>query len=458
VSLRWRIAAGLAAIAAVISAATVTAAYLSTSQQLLKGVDESLTARATEVGRPSRQRPGNGPVGFNGGPVPGCPPLSSLQLLSAAQLLSPEGVVDACIGAGPELPVDDADRTIAATDGTMRFRTVRIDGDRYRLLTMPSPRSDGAVMVARDLSEIDRVLDRLRLRGLAFGLAGTAAAAVLGLVLARRLVRPVERLRDTAERIARTQDLATDIPVEGDGEIGSLARSFTTMVGALATSRAQQQRLITDASHELRTPLTSLRTNVELLQRAPDLAADDRREVHDALHMEVEELGNLVAELVELATDRSAEAGEPEPVRLGDLAEQVAARARRRWGREIVVRHTGSGDDTVIGWPVPLERAVGNLVDNAVKYSPDGPVEIDVAGRALEVRDHGPGIAAEDLPHVWERFYRATTARTRPGSGLGLAIVEQVVTRHGGRVSARNHPDGGAVVGFEMPGRDTPQP
>ena len=328
------------------------------------------------------------------------------------------------------------------------FQTLAIDGTEYRMLTSPW-HEGGVIQIARDLDEINDVLGSLRIRLLLLALAGVAAAAALGWWLARRIVRPVVKLRDTAEQIASTQDLTTPIPADGDGEVGSLARSFTTMVDALATSRAQQQRLITDASHEMRTPLTSLRTNIEVLGRADQMPEAQRAEVLDALQLEVGELSELVAELVELATD-SSKAEAPEPVVLADLATDVATRAIRRWSREVSVTTDGDGEP-ILGQPAQLERAISNLVDNAVKYSPAGsPVEIAVTRTDVVVRDRGPGIAPEDQPHVFDRFYRSTLARTEPGSGLGLAIVEQIVQRHHGRVWATNRPDGGAEVGFSL--------
>jgi two-component system sensor histidine kinase MprB len=306
----------------------------------------------------------------------------------------------------------------------------------------------GAIQTARKLSEVDKVLNSLKLRLLLLGLGGVAAAALLGWLVARRIVRPVERLRDAAERIASTQDLSTTVPVDGVGEVGSLAKSFTTMVGALSTSRDQQQRLITDASHELRTPLTSLRTNVELLQRAELLPADQRQAILDDMQFEVGELSDLVRELVELATDRSSNDEDPEAVRLADVAENVVGKARRRSGRTITIE--AEGDSAVVVRQPMIERAISNLVDNALKYS-TAPIVVSITGSRLEVRDHGPGIAPSDQPHIFDRFYRAAEARTEPGSGLGLAIVKQIVERHGGTVWAANNGGGGAVVGFELP-------
>ncbi len=439
-SLRWRIAVGLAVIAGIVCAFAATGAYLTTKRQLQNSVDESLVARTRDAnddrfpggGRP---RPGPGP-GFGN---QGCPQPGELQPASAAQLVAEDGTITQCILGGPTLPVT-----------AVGFQTLAIDGTEYRMLTSPW-HEGGVIQIARDLDEINDVLGSLRIRLLLLALAGVAAAAALGWWLARRIVRPVVKLRDTAEQIASTQDLTTPIPADGDGEVGSLARSFTTMVDALATSRAQQQRLITDASHEMRTPLTSLRTNIEVLGRADQMPEAQRAEVLDALQLEVGELSELVAELVELATD-SSKAEAPEPVVLADLATDVATRAIRRWSREVSVTTDGDGEP-ILGQPAQLERAISNLVDNAVKYSPAGsPVEIAVTRTDVVVRDRGPGIAPEDQPHVFDRFYRSTLARTEPGSGLGLAIVEQIVQRHHGRVWATNRPDGGAEVGFRLEG------
>jgi two-component system, OmpR family, sensor histidine kinase MprB len=436
-SLRWRIAVGLAVIAGIVCALASTGAYLTTKQQLQNSVDESLLTGTQNAnndrGFNGRPRPGPGP-GFGNG---GCPQPGDLQPASAAQIVAPDGTITQCILGGPTLPLTG-----------VGFDTVTIDGTSYRMLTSRW-HEGGVIQIARDLSEIKEVLASLRLRLLLLAMAGVAAAAALGWWLARRIVRPVVRLRDTAEHIASTQDLSTPIPSDGDGEVGSLARSLTTMVDALATSREQQQRLITDASHEMRTPLTSLRTNIEMLGRADGMPEAQRVEVVDALQLEVGELSELVAELVELATDRSRDEA-PEPVVLADLAHDVATRAIRRSGREVTV--TAEPDPaSVVGQPAQLERAISNLVDNALKYSPAGTaVEIAVTATDVVVCDRGPGIAPEDLPHVFDRFYRSTLARSEPGSGLGLAIVEQIVTRHHGRTWAANRTGGGAEVGFSL--------
>ena len=234
-SLRWRIAVGLAVIAGVVCAAAATGAYLSTKQQLQNSIDESLLARTREVN--DDRGPGGGPRPGPGGFRNGCPQPGDLQPASAAQIVAPDGTITQCILGGPLLPVAD-----------VGFETTSVDGTPYRILTS-SWHEGGVIQIARDLEETQAVLADMRLRLFLLALGGTVAAAALGWWLARRIVRPVVKLRYTAEQIASTQDLTTPIPADGEGEVGSLARSFTTMVEALSTSRAQQQRLITDASH-----------------------------------------------------------------------------------------------------------------------------------------------------------------------------------------------------------------
>jgi two-component system sensor histidine kinase MprB len=448
VSLRWRIALALAVVAAVVSTLAATGAYASTARQLYNSVDETLVEKATDVGL-FRRAPRRGPFGGPGAGV--CPDPGRLQPAAIAQFVSPSGEVTSCLTGSPTIEPDAADLELARNGGPRRLRTVELDGSSYRVVTAPA-RGGGVIQLARDLGEVRSVLSTLRLRLSVLTLACIGLAGLLGWLVARRIVRPVIELRDTAESIADTQDLTTPIPNGGPGEIGSLAQSFMTMVQALATSREQQQRLITDASHEMRTPLTSLRTNLELLDYLEQLPADERRAILDAVQEDVGELTHLLTELVELATDRVSVDEAAEPLRLVDVGREVAGRGARRSGREIAVVDTGDEAATVMARPQMLERAVANLVDNAIKYSPAGsPVEIAVAGGRLEVRDRGPGIPEADRPYVFDRFYRATAARTEPGSGLGLAIVKQIVARHHGTVWAEARPGGGTAVGFELP-------
>ena len=452
-SLRWRIVLALAAIAAAVGALAATGAYLTTAHQLESSIDDSLVAGVESLNgfRSDRPEPGRDGDADDRGAAASCPPPGVLQPASAAQLVSASGAVTTCIEGSAALPVDEDDVALASSGGVANLETVSVEGSSYRVLTAPW-HEGGVIQVARDLAEMRSVLAALRARLALLTAAGVVAAAVLGWLVARRIVRPVIRLTDVAESIATTQDLTTPIPVEGDGEVGSLSRSFTTMVQALATSREQQQRLITDASHEMRTPLTSLRTNLELLEQLDRLPVDERREVLEAVQLDVAELTHMLTELVELASDRSDDEV-PEPTRLADLAADVVARFRRRPGRSISLDVDGASPapDVVVRSQM-VERAISNLVDNALKYSPPGTaVEVVVHGGRVEVLDRGPGIPAEDQDRVFERFYRSTVARTEPGSGLGLAIVAQIVERHRGRVWATNRPGGGACVGFELP-------
>jgi two-component system sensor histidine kinase MprB len=464
-SLRWRLALGLGLITALVIGFVGVGAYLAVADRLETSVDESLRERADEVvkayedNREHEPRPG--PNSNNATQVSDdddpftrptqCPPAGAMQPAAGAQVVGDDGTITVCIEGGVELPVNKTDvRLASARDGDSQLRTETVDGRRYRMLTVS--RSDGsALQIARGLGEVDDVLDSMQRWLIGIGIAGVGAAVILGWLMARRTVRPVERLRATAERIAATQDLAVAVPVGGPSEIASLGRSFTTMVDALGTSRREQQRLVSDASHELRTPLTSLRTNAELLARADRLTPEQQTAVVEGIELEVDELTHLVTELVELATDRSADTEALEWVDLGVLARDVAQRAERRSGRTVTVAVDEPA--TVNVRPQMLTRAISNLVDNALKYSPaPAPVEVVVTGTRLEVRDEGPGIPAADQPHVFDRFYRSDTARTEPGSGLGLAIVKQAVERHGGTVWARNRDDGaGATVGFELP-------
>ncbi len=442
-SLRWRIAASLAVIAAFVGALAATGAYVATQRQLQKGIDSSLLERAQGANGPHPQFANGDHAEYAND---GCPPFGLVQPAIAAQLVAADGTVTTCFDGAVKLPVSKAEMALAGKRGAEpKLSTVTVNGNKYRVLAIPW-RNGGLLQTARSLDETETVLSSLRLQLLFLSLVGIAAAALLGWVFARRLVRPIVRLRNAAERIAKTQDLDAPVPRTGGGEIGSLAVSFSTMVDALATSRRQQQQLITDASHEFRTPLTSLRTNAELLDRADRLTPEQRRSVVEGIQLEVDELSKLFSELVELATDQSND--EPlQALELRDLADEAAKRARLRTGREVTV--TGQGT-TVSVRPHLIERAIANLVDNAIKYSP-GPIELVLDGRRFEVRDQGPGFNPEDIPHVFDRFYRSDEARTEPGSGLGLAIVQQIIERHGGTVWATDRAEGGAAVGFELP-------
>jgi two-component system sensor histidine kinase MprB len=438
VSLRLKLVVALVALSALATAAIGLFSYRTTRQQLLGEIDASLEATVAGAFRDGRferpERPGE-PDRFRG------PGESALQLVLA------DGAVVAVRGA--TLPVTEFDRSIAASDRPVRaFREASADDEPYRILTQSDGSGVAAVQAGRSLAETQRVLDTLRTRIVVASLVVMAVAAVLGWLIARQVTRRLVRLTAAAEEVSATQRLDVDVPVTGTDETGRLGTAFNGMLHALARSKEDQQRLVQDAGHELRTPLTSLRTNVYALRRADRLSPEEHRRLLDDVEGETVELSRLVNEVIELATDRFTDEAEV-LVELGPLLERVAGRVAQRTGRVVTVAADGS---TVVGRPLALERAVGNLIENACKFDDSGgPIEVTCAAGAVDVADRGPGISEEDLPHVFDRFYRSTAARSRPGSGLGLAIVRDVVERHGGTVVAADRPGGGAVVGFRLP-------
>jgi two-component system sensor histidine kinase MprB len=338
--------------------------------------------------------------------------------------------------------------------------SARTDGD-HEVVAVPFPAIPGSALVASEpLQEEQNVLKSLSLVLILISAAGVLVAAVAGTAVARGGLRPVLRLTQATERVATTGDLRP-IRVSGDDELARLTQSFNVMLGALAESQEQQRRLVADAGHELRTPLTSLRTNLELLIEArkpgaPSLSEQDQVELDTDVHGQLDELTQLIGDLVELARQDAPEVVH-EPVELVELVERALDRARRRASGVRFDVHLQPW--TLLGDASSLERAMLNLLDNAVKFSPpDGVIGVTLRplgdGTAvIEVTDQGPGIADEDLPRVFDRFYRSEEARTLPGSGLGLSIVMQAAQRHGGMAYAGRVPDSGALMAIRLPGR-----
>ena len=351
--------------------------------------------------------------------------------------------------------MDERDRVVAeAGDGA--FTTdVDVDGHHVRLHTQAIS-GGGAIQVGRDVAEIDQTLEGLALLLALTAVVGVAVAALVGLVVAKRSLRPIGELTAATERVAQSRDLTAALPTPAThDEVGRLTESFNTMLAALATSREQQQRLVTDASHELRTPLASLRTTIELLQRADaapagDLSEAQRAELYDHAVDELGELTHLATELVDLATDAPTATGDPTEVRLDRVAEAAVERAGRRTGQTIAIT---AEPTTVAGHQAPIERAVTNLVDNACKWNPLGTtIDVEVSPGRIQVRDHGPGVPADERERVFERFARGRDAQSVPGSGLGLSIVRQVADDHGGRAWLEGAEGGGTVAVLEFSG------
>jgi two-component system, OmpR family, sensor histidine kinase MprB len=433
VTLRARIAAaaGLAVALAVIVAAV--AVYLGVRGQLRGEVDESLRDRAEAVARfGDRPGPGPGPPQPFGGPE------------GYVQLVLPSGDVLNRPGETAELPVDERAREVASGGSGSYLTDTTVDGVHLRVLTQGLPQA-GAIQMARPLDEVDRQLDRILLVLVFVVAGGVAVGAGLGALVARTALAPIARFTRRTEELAADPDPSERMEVVGEDELARLARSFNATLDALERSVEAQRQLVADASHELRTPIASLRANIQTLGDAARLPAGERDALRADIVEELDELTALVADVVELA--RGAGPAElADEVRLDDVVETVVERARGRVGERIDFR-VRSEPTLVRGDPRRIHRAVANLVDNAVKWSPPGTaVELDLAGGTLTVRDHGPGFAEEDLPRVFERFYRADSARSQPGSGLGLAIVRQAAEAHGGSVEAANAPGGGALL------------
>jgi two-component system sensor histidine kinase MprB len=310
--------------------------------------------------------------------------------------------------------------------------------------------SGQALQAARSLEDVNATMRRLTLVLVLVSLAGVVLAALLGGLVGRSAMRPVRRLMGGTRYVAATQDLSRRVEAVGDDELASLARSFNAMLEALAESRRAQRQLIADASHELRTPLTTVQANVELLSRAAELPAEERRQLREDLLSQLRELTALVGDLVELARERPPESDLEEL----DLASLVAACVERVRSRGPGVRFEVALEASPVRADrARLERAVNNLLDNARKWSPEGGiVEVEVAAGELVVRDEGPGIADADRPYVFDRFYRAAESRRLPGSGLGLAIVRQVAEMHGGAAWAAPPRGGrGAELHLRLP-------
>jgi len=349
---------------------------------------------------------------------------------------------------GKDIPVTSREKLVAAKknaagvshDTTVLGRRVRV----YTSHVAPNC----ALQVARPLSDVTQPLRRLAVALLVVSFGGIGLAIILGWVVAGTALRPVRHMTEASEHVARTRDLSRRIEMRGRDELARLAKSFNTMLEALDVSLRSQRQLVADASHELRTPLTTAKTNVDVLRRT-ELPKEERDAILRDVSQQIDELAVLVTDIVDLA--RGVEPNlEIEDVRLDLLVEQTVARARRLSPGNTFILDLEPC--LVRGVPSRLERAVANLLDNACKWSPpEAPIEVKVSRGTVSVRDHGQGIDDADLPLVFDRFYRASSARALPGTGLGLAIVRQVAESNGGRVSVERPSDGGALLRIELP-------
>jgi two-component system, OmpR family, sensor histidine kinase MprB len=402
--------------------------------------------------------PGSGDHGRGGGPIGNGLPLRIEPApfggaRGYVQFISPQGTLGVPGGQNsPARIVPSAlDARIAKRGSGSSLSDRTVGGTRLRVLTSGTG-AGGAVMVARPLTEVDHELSRLLLLLAVIGAGGIALALLLGALVARTALAPIARFTGRAETLSGSLDLSQRLDVSGRDELARLAQSFNATLDALERSVAAQRHLIADASHELRTPLASLRANIQVLQEAERLPAHEREHLRRDVLEELDELTALVGDVVELARggdsdggDGGGANGEPrDDVRLDEIVEHALARARRRND----IRFQAQLEPTLIsGHAQRIDRAVSNLLENACKFSPPrGLVEVRLQDGELSVRDHGPGFQQADLPLVFDRFYRARSARKLPGSGLGLAIVRQTAESGGGWAKAENAPGGGALL------------
>ena len=471
-SLRSRLTLLIAAAVALAVAVAAAVCWLLVRGELRGQIVDSLThlrPPAQQVGFALRDCGG---AGHRDGPRPDWDPSGR-----SWQVILADGSV--CVASGSAQVVPTAqERALAVSGGTPVLRdAVTTDGtsvlvhtfryeprpggppeDAARFPEPPLPHGPVTISVFRSTTEMDQTLGILALVFGSVCALGVLGAAVAGLWLARTALRPVERLTHAVEHVARTEDLSVTIPVEGEDEIARLSRSFNTMTAALSSSQERQRRLVADAGHELRTPLTSLRTNIDLLLRSEStgraLDPQAKRRLLANVKEQFEEMSHLVGDLLELS--RKAESGAlSSDIDLQEVVASAVDRARRR----------GPGlrfDVDLEPWQAHgdargLRRAAVNVLDNAVKFSPpDGLVTVRLKAGVLTVRDEGPGIPEDELPQVFERFWRSPSARSLPGSGLGLAIVAQAVRDAAGRVTIENAPGGGTLVTVEIPGAPPP--
>ena len=498
-SIRSRLTLSFALLAALSVLAAAIVGYTSTSTRVRSEIDSTLRDVVSRAigpgpdGRVCRYLLADEPPEANGGGG-NRRPRRAFELPDArVQCIDEQGavLVDDRLLNDPTrtLPVDDRDRDIArrrideesataaggqppervlripgvgaaqrsAPGRGVRLRSSHVDSSHLRIAT-GGIAGGGAFMVARDLKESDRVLGALGDRFALIGLLVTLVAAALGAFVAGAIARPIRMLTDVTSSIAASGGLDDDTSIaagitERRDELGRLAQSFSSMIGSLRTSRAQQRQLAQDAGHELRTPLTTLRTNVEVLAKYPDLPADKRATVLYEMVDELRELSTLTDELLVLAADATPD----DPVVSVDLAELATRsieRFQRRTGRSVLNTATTT---VVRGRRLQLSRAIDNILANSAKFDTTTlPIEVTVDSGRISVRDHGPGFPAADLDRVFDRFFRSDEARSLPGTGLGLAIAADAAASHRGTASASNHPDGGAVVTLTLRDADGP--
>jgi two-component system, OmpR family, sensor histidine kinase MprB len=439
VSFRLRVTLLIAAAVAIAAIGASVAMYFVVQDQLIMQVNKNLQAAASgpirEPGGPFRRGPGDQVV--------------SNRPEVFGQIINASGTVVQGDG-GYSIPalVTAEVKNVAAGKAPEFFATAEGSDARFQIYVKPI--QGGAIEVVQELAPIDAALAQTRLLLVAFAAGAILLAAAFGALIGRAALAPVKRLTATVEEVTKTRDLSRRVAERGRDELSRLGTSFDAMLGQLETSLRSQRQLVADASHELRTPLTALRTNLELLERGQPTDPDERQQLLRDLVTQMERLTTLVGDLIEVA--REEETPMPfEELKLDEVVHEVVDDVSFRYPK--VQFNVTSAPSAINGVKVRVARAITNLLDNAAKYSPPGAtVDVTVANGEVSVRDHGPGVAAEDAPRVFDRFWRSNDARQLPGSGLGLSIVKDVAESHGGSVTLERPVDGGARFRLRLKG------
>ena len=438
---RTRVIAATVAAAAIAVILACFASYFTTRSALFHSVDESLIQAS--------EQPGNSHADYR--------PVGSY-----SEIVLPNGQTLP----SSNVPVDATIMSVAKGKSARVIRTVSFDGQDYRELIAPLP-ADSVVActtgfcqisttsaqlyivdITGEVTELSHLVATLML----VAAGGLLLAFALGFFLARRALHPLVKVTNEIETVATTNDLQYRLDEGDEDELGRLRRVFNRLLHTVESSQTLQRQLVLDASHELRTPLTSLRTNAQVLSRADELSAVELRQITDDMITQVDELAALVSDLGELARGERSE-GELEVLRLDDSIDECVETARTYARIRDITIEVDVESSLVRARHDRLNRAISNLLTNAVKFTPvGGSIVVRSAHGTLSVGDSGPGIDEEDRPFVFDRFWRSPSARSLPGSGLGLSIVAQVVAEIDGTVSVDRVPRlGCARVTIRLP-------
>lgn len=443
-SLRLRVALSAAVAVLVTVVVSSVALYFGVRRYLYDRVDASLSKFRTVLGQPQLQLLERTLESSQAGTA-----AAAKSQPAYLQFVDAEGRVVAHVPPA-FLPVTEVVRSVARGTHPALFFNVTVEGSPVRAYAFPLD-GNTAVQIGRSLTDLNSALHALLVVSAVVAGAGTVLAVLIGALVAFAALRPVRSFSVAVRAVAETGELSHHVEVSGHDEFSQVAAGFNDMLVALEESLGRQRRLVADASHVLRTPLATVRTNVEVLRRSEELDAGERAQLIRDTVAQLSELTRLVNNLIELARGEE-EAGAFGVLRLDELVTSVVAEARRNYPS--IPIELSTVPSSVWGSPDRLHKAFDNLVDNAAKWTrPSTSVQVSVGERWVTVRDHGPGVDVEDVPHIFDRFYRSLSARGVPGSGLGLAIAKQAIKAHGGSIEVRDADGGGAefVVRFSEP-------